>query len=275
MLTELNEAVTRIPGMPRVAFNPQVMTKGSRASSWLTRNHLNGTIHEAATAAAFMAIGELTKPKVIFDIGALYGYYSLLCTDILFPKARVTAFEMHPAGMISLRANCEPRTRCVQTVISDHIGRNVKIWVSGYNIFEQPPGGWRNLLYDKAAMKQRGPHDSGRGFTRANFITIDEYCSYNEAPDIIKIDVEAYQAKAVNGGLKTFKKHRPHIILELHDPEKVERMGTTNQKTIQPLLDMGYRAYWCGNRCDTDAVFEEIDEIDKAHDRISIVVFAP
>lgn len=228
-------------------------------------------MHEPGTVAAFLAIGERYKPRVVFDVGALHGYFSLLAKQ-LWPEADVTAFEPNPAYYEMLRLNCEGRIACVQAAVSDETVQGKLFYFNCFNMFEKPPGGWDALADEPGAMKDRF-----RGFYRGDFTTLDDYCfSRRPAPDLVKIDVEAYQAKAVAGmkGLLAYQWPRG-IIIELHNPEKVSRMGTTNKDTVQPFYDAGYRGYWCGNFRDPDAVFEEVTEMGPQHERLSLMVFVP
>ena len=271
LLDDLNAAVGMVPSIPRVEFAPGLPADADR---WLMKKHANGAVHEPATIAAFLAARKWRDCRTVFDVGAGFGYFSLLCRQV-FPDAEITAFEMHPASYPSLRANVRPAVRCVKAAVSDVFRKDVMIWLSGFNIFEEPEGGWSALQNDPAAMKPRGLNNSGRGFTRVDFITLDDYCRTAALPDVIKIDVEAYQAKAVLGGVETFRASKPIVIIELHDPEKVHRLGTTNVETVRPFYDMGYQGFWCGNFRTPDARFERVERMTEAHERLSLMVFVP
>lgn len=269
-LDELNAAVGMVGTIPRVTFAPGL---GDVAERWIAKKHADGAVHEPATIAAFLAARRFSC-KSIFDIGAHLGYFTLLSVQ-LFPDAEVTAFEMHPRGIETLQANVWPHVKIVHATISDVSREKVRFWISGFNIFEEPEGGWGNLASIPGAMKPRGINNSGRGFAEVNFLTLDDYCATERPPDLIKIDVEGYQAKAVLGTREMLRRHRPMVIIELHDPEKLARFGTTNRETVQPFFDAGYCGYWCGNHRSPQAVFEPITEMGDTHERLSIAVFIP
>ena len=271
MINDLNASVEMVKYVPRVRFDADIEQSGT---DWLKRKHSNWAVHEPATIAAFLAIEKRFKSKNIFDLGSLYGYFSIL-SQLIFEDAKVTAFEMHPSVILSLMKNAGASVKYVHAAISDVPKSNVKFWLSGFNIYEEPAGGWENLATIPGAMKERGRNNTGRGFIRLDFTTIDEYCKTNNPPDLIKIDVEGYQAKALLGGLGTIERNRPVIIIELHDPEKLQRFGTTNKKTVQPLFDLGYKAYWCGNHRSPLANFKQIDEMSQEQERLSLMVFVP
>lgn len=270
-LGDLHEAMALVPCVPRVRFECAL---GEGADTWLRKKHDGGAVHEPATLAAFIAISRRFNSRRIFDLGALYGYFTLFALQA-FENAEVTAFDMHPGIVAPLRANVEPWAKCVQCAISDETRENVRVWLSGFNIFEEPDGGWEKLETAPGAMKQRGEDNRGRGWAKIDFITLDDYCQNNPTPDLIKIDVEGYQAKAIAGAMRTIQSHRPAIVIELHDPEKLERFGTTNALTVHPLFDAGYDAYWCGDHRSPDARFERVDAMDARHEKLSLMVFAP
>lgn len=269
-LDELNSAVQAVQRLPRVRFEVGL---GEAAETWIKKKHANGAIHEPATLAALWAAHKTYPIRQFFDLGAQFGYFSLFALQAF--DCEVTAFEMHPAALAPLAGNIAPHARIVHAVMGDEIKARQTFWISGFNIFEKPAGGWDELETIPGAMKERGANNKGRGFAKVGFATLDAYCIDNAAPDLIKIDVEGYQAKAIRGGLETFKSHKPVIIIELHDPEKLARFGETNASTVQPLFDMGYRAYFCGDHRSPEATFELVERMTEDHERLSIMVFAP
>jgi FkbM family methyltransferase len=269
-LDRLNQAVAEVQTMPRVRFDASL---SDTAAGWIKKKHTDGKVHEPATLAAFWAAHQTREIRTVFDCGALFGYFTLFALTAL--DAQVTAFEVHRGAIPDLIANVAPYAKVVPCAVSDRCAENEKVWMSGFNMYEEPTGGWGNLVLEPGAMKERGEGNRGRGFMRANFTTLDAYCEKHSAPDLLKIDVEAYQAKAIQGGLGMIASHKPMIVIELHDPEKIARMGTTNLDTIQPLFDLGYTGYWCGNFRDKDASFEEVNCWWPRYDKLSIMVFVP
>ena len=271
-LDALNDAVKDVPELPRVRFD---VGWNEASDKWILRKHVNGKVHEPGTIAAFLAVSRSRRVSTVYDVGALFGYFSLVAQQ-LFVEPNVIAFEMHSGSIKPLMANV-PDLLCIHGVVTDQTRLNVKCWVSGFNIFEEPEGGWDKLADIPGAMKERGENNRGRSFHKIDFVTLD-YCVEEfklPAPELIKIDVEGYQAKAIKGALGTIREHKPIIILELHDPEKLARFGTTNKDTVQPLLDLGYQALWCGNFRDADAKFEAVAEMGPQHERLSIMAFVP
>lgn len=270
-LDDLAEGVRMVPFLPRVRFEADLSDVAQR---WIRKKHAAGAVHEPATLAAFIAAQKRAPLKHVFDVGALFGYFSLFAMNF-FEGVEVTAFEMHPGIIPDLHKNVSPYAKIVHGVITDEVRERVRFWVSGFNIFEEPAGGWDELVNIPGAMKPRGANNRGRGFAKVPFTTLDAWCADNPAPDLLKIDVEGYQAKALKGGMGMIAAHKPVIVIELHDPEKLERFGVTNAQTVQPLFDLGYRAYWCPNFRGADARYEPVTVMGPEHERLCIMVFVP
>lgn len=271
MIDALNTAYANVDKLPRVRFEASI---NPDAYTWIWKKHQGGALHEPATIAAFAAIAEHRNVRVIYDCGALYGYFTLLAA-ILFPDAEVVAVDMHPSALSTLIANVSPCADVVHAAVSDET-KAAKFWVSGFNIYEEPEGGWDNLDKIPGAMKPRGENNRGRGFVEVPFVKFDDIAKgIGKIPDLIKIDVEGYQAKAIRGAMETIRAHRPIVIIELHDPEKLARFGITNASTVQPLLDLGYSAYWCGEHRSKEARFEPVTHMNGAHEKLGIMVLVP
>lgn len=274
VLDNLNELVEDACSLPPVTFCTEADADAQR---WLARKQLPGLPHEPGTIAAMLMVANYMPVRRFFDAGAHYGYFSLIARQI-WRDATLTAFEMHAAMLDTLSRNLEMaggETVCVHGALSDAMKEDTLIWVSGFNIFEKPEGGWDKLDTIPGAMKERGKGNRGRGFARVDFITLDAFCEAHGDPDFIKIDVEGFQARAVEGGLAMFSRAKPPVVIELHDPEKLARFGTTNAQTVRPLYEAGYSGFWCGNFRDSDARFEAVPEMRDYHEKLSIMVFVP
>ena len=271
-IADLNAAVAGIRKLPRVRFE---IGLGDSVDRWLQKRHADGAVHEPATIAAFLAVAQRFDCRTIFDVGALYGYFSLVARQF-FPAADIIAFESHPGIARVLARNIDKIAACVCAVVSDTRRNEVKVWFNAFNIYEEPAGGWEGLKDIPGAFKVRGNGRCGKPAV-VNFITLDWFCAkyLDSPPDLVKIDVEAYQAHAVRGAAETIAQARPIVVIELHDPEKLARFGLTNRETVRPLYEAGYVGYWCGDHRAADATFERVTEMGEAHEKLSLMVLVP
>jgi len=233
------------------------------SGNWIANKHAKGAIHEPAMVAALLCLLRRSKdrPLVFFDIGALYGYFSLVVKALL-PEASVYAFEMNPHSFDAMdknfRANQHlgaPLPIGVNVGLSDHTEKQHNSTVSGF------------ILDENVTEGQGVPLD---------LIRLDDFCRHaGLKPDIIKMDVEGYQAKILPGAMETIAAAKPAILLEFDGPDAMKRFSTTNALVVQPLFALGYRLFWCRFQRGRDAHFTYVaeDEMSNAQERNSLGVF--
>ena len=70
--------------------------------------------------------------------------------------------------------------------------------------------------------------------TSDNMVTLDQLSQNHFSPDFIKMDIEGGEADALNGGQELIKRHRPHMVIEVHsenlETECREILGRYNYK---------------------------------------------
>ena len=230
------------------------------ASRWVSRKHADGAIHEPATVAALVWLARRfgDEPVTFFDVGALFGYFSLIA-KALFPRATVHALEMNPDS-------CE--------VMEQHFRAN-------RHLGDPPPGASNVGLTDRTQAAHQSTIDrfvldeepAGSGVP-VDLIRLDDFCAQTGLrPDIIKIDVEGYQAKIMPGAMATIAECKPAVLIELDLPNKLARFDARNIEIVQPLLDLGYQFFWCERHRDRDGRFQFVREMSDEHECNSLGVF--
>lgn len=162
---------------------------------------------------------------IFYDIGANFGYYSLLATRF---GARAIAFEPDAANaenvLIHARLN----------------GLGDRIWLEPTAVFSHT-----GQLLLRPAGKER-PHGNAWVLTSDSSMTesvsvrcttVDDYATSNPTPSVMKIDVEGAESEVLKGGQRTFQTVRPLLICEVHD--------AVNERFILPWLrERGYVTKW-------------------------------
>lgn len=218
-----------------------------KARTWAQRKHADGQPHEPGTAAAFIALTRLFQVTTIYDVGALYGYFSLLAAHLL-PEAHIVAFE--PVESVRLG----------EVVALNGLGERIAVRAEAVS----------DRTHTASVRIQHHALFEDEGGDVLPLVALDD-CE--PVPDFIKIDVEGHQAKVMPGAMRLLAGHRPILIVELDSPPKLERFGTTNAAILQPLLDMGYAAYWCSDHRVRTARFEHIDRLGPAQESNALIVF--
>lgn len=145
---------------------------------------------------------------VAADIGANYGYHTVLMADVVGSQGQVFAFEPNPAAARALTETVEingflPRTRIHCAAVGDR---------SGAARLSVPAGQPKNahlLSKDAAAY-------AGAETFEVPVVTIDELFGEERRLDFAKIDAEGAEEAIIGGGRRTFARWQPDVILEFN-----------------------------------------------------------
>lgn len=171
-----------------------------RGFRWLvaTRSNFIFGTYEPAQTKLFC---ELVQPgAVVYDIGAHYGYYTLLASKLVGDQGKVVAFEPSPANLARLyrhiELNARTNVQVLELAVSDH---------EGSARFETRTGsGVGHLAAD-------GPLE-------VKLTTLDSLAQLR-LPQVMKIDVEGAEVGVLQGAKELFAKAKPVIFLSLHGEE--------------------------------------------------------
>jgi hypothetical protein len=141
--------------------------------------------YEIAHHVAAMAQPSCTS----FDVGAGWGYYSLILSKIT--AGRVVAFETDERSLERLE----------------------------YHLRVNRPTAARVMV--------RRAFVGARSRPEVNEVALDDVAGTNgiPLPDLIKIDIEGSEADALRGAQKLLRESRPHIIVETHSSELERQCG--------------------------------------------------
>lgn len=197
--------------------------------------------------AVVEALGQTVRSGwTAYDVGANFGFYSVLLGRKVGPKGRLYAFEANPVCIEYLKsnlalnqlANCEIFP-CALLDNREDIRFTINYSNSAIGLTQ------RSFYYDSKV----GHEVKVQGYQLDELVE-----SFNlRKPDLIKIDIEGAEAFAITGMLRTLKKYHPVILLEIH--------GRSAAEQTLPLLDqIGYRY----NDCSTKIKYENGLEFLKA-----------
>ena len=154
--------------------------------------------------------------KVIFDIGANTGVYSLIAKTVN-KNSFVHAFEPFPSICNTLARNSELNNydiACNCTAISNYKGKGV--------IFSEDP----NFAYSVTVNKNLWAKDSEPFKIPINTTTLKDYIEEHEIGgiDLMKIDVETHEPEVMEGFADYFLKFKPIILIEILNDEVSEKL---------------------------------------------------
>lgn len=202
------------------------------ARTWLSRYH-DGSLHEPALTMRLVEV--LDSDSVFYDVGSNIGYFSVIASA-LSTDGSVHAFDVDERFMSILDRHIARNDHCadVHTIVAA-VGSTDDTTIE-YSIPRPPtmPDGPMNLLPEIRS----GGGCSDRLCTDS--ITLDAYAGISEYPDIIKLDVEGYEYRALDGAWAVLEEIVDRVFVEIH-PEKLAEYGDSVGDVIEILDDHGYR----------------------------------
>jgi len=165
---------------------------------WLLASRVNfflGT-YEPEQTQAFERV--IRPGDVVYDVGAHYGYYTLLSSVLAGREGKVFAFEPSPVNaarlQATLRANHSTNVAVHEVALSNAEGVS---------------------RFDNQAGSGTG-HLSPGGSIEVRTTTLDGLSERLPAPQVIKIDCEGAEVLVLSGGERTIRSARPAIFLSTH-----------------------------------------------------------
>lgn len=181
----------------------------------------------------------MLKPDMTaFDVGANFGYYTLLFANRVGPAGRVIAIEPNPSTYALLSETVslngyDSMVTLVSEAASAISGATVELFV--------PLGEPKNATIAFSANER--PAES---VTPVTTVSIDELAKDLRRVDFVKIDVEGAESDVLQGMAGTIERYRPTIVLEFNasryaDPSAIlDRLlaayGQVHEVTVEGTL---------------------------------------
>jgi FkbM family methyltransferase len=168
----------------------------------------------------------------IIDIGANIGATTLNLAKKVGTKGKVFSFEPSPYNYQKALHNISLNNFPNIKLINQGLG-NEKTTACLYNV-NRSNRGMQRLLSEKSEI-------SSYEKTDVEIDTLDRSLQLFEIPmpSLIKIDVEGYELKVLQGGWETIKKNKPALFIELDD-NNLQEQGSNAKELVESLLQLRY-----------------------------------
>jgi FkbM family methyltransferase len=203
---------------------------GIAMSSLLFWHGLDG--HEPDTSRTLRFLFE--RAATFVDVGANCGIYSILA-PLWNPNLQVVAFEPVPAIFERLQRNVklnhlETSVRCENSALSSQTGRAILFLPAAEALDLESTG----TLVTESWQARRGAPQLD-----VETVRFDDYEALHPMHvDLVKIDVEDFEASVLDGMRSTIMRDRPFIVCEvLPRPHR-------NQRTTDIVNALHYQPYW-------------------------------
>ena len=178
----------------------------------------------------------VSRKDVVIDIGAHFGFFTLLMADLVGPKGEVHSFEPIPSTFKVLEKNSN-NFENIQINRKAIWRFNEIIYLNDYGINSSAFNSYR---------EPRGLNKKKINRIKVNAINLDEYIKDKKInPTFIKIDAESTEYEVLLGMDFILKKIKPVICLEIGD---LGVKGAKNSKNvIKYILNYGYEVFEFNN----------------------------
>lgn len=172
--------------------------------------------------------------KVIFDIGANVGYFTLLAAHATGNNSRVFAFEPVTRTFNRLKENLK-LNEIKATVITEKLAVGKSDSTLTIHVGNQ---------YNWGMSSVNQHEESSSEAETINCISLDSYTGKKGISriDLIKIDVEGAEFDAISGMLNSIEKHRPILMIELLDTH-LSKQGHYSGEIYEMLFRFNYEAW--------------------------------
>jgi len=181
------------------------------------------------------------KPGMtFFDVGAHFGYFTLLSSIIVGNSGQVHSFEPTPSTFEILKANVSKK----QNVSLNNcavLSKRKNVFLNDYGVRYSA----YNSIYEARLPKKILTKLETNKY-QVQSISIDDYIDTNDVmPDFIKIDAESSEHEILLGMEKTIQIFRPIISIEVGDINVNRAPGS--RELMSSIIKKGYDAHKFGN----------------------------
>ena len=192
-----------------------------------------GKSHASEIRLAKFIILNLTDGGHFLDIGAHYGYFTLLASKLAGNNGKIMSFE--PAektyNLLNINTKNLKNTSIFPLAVSKCEG-NLTFYEFP-NLHSEYNSSDVSQFENEAWFNNSEPIKVEVQATTIDSITADKLFY----PQLIKIDVEGGEYDVIKGGINYLKNHSPKIVMEYLEPN---RKNESHKKALDLLLSMGY-----------------------------------
>lgn len=183
-------------------------------------------------------LGNLEEEDIVFDVGAHFGYYSLLSAWLVGDSGKVVSFEPTPRTFDILSFNTTKKNNilvCKKALWRESGFAELSDFGADSSSF--------NTIMPLAKYPDKTVIEGNRGNTKnikVRTTTLDKFCTDNKiTPNFIKLDAEGAELDILKGAHNTLST-KPLLSVELWGGED----GESNSSEIIKLLgNYGYSPY--------------------------------
>ena len=180
-----------------------------------------------------MILDELGLGDVFLDLGANIGYFSLLASRKVGPMGSVHAFE--PSPDLSRRLKSDARrlaTECAKVTVHE-----VATFDRSATVVLKSPESAASAAGETFIEVSTDTDEDG---VHAEAVRVDDYLPMHQRVDVVKIDVEGAELRALRGMTETILRCRPRLIVVETIDQNLRRFDDDAESLMSFMGDLGY-----------------------------------
>ncbi|WP_129021865.1 FkbM family methyltransferase [Edaphocola flava] len=218
-----------------------------------------GKSHPSEVRLARFLINNLVAGDIFWDIGAHYGYFSLLAAELVGIKGQIISFEPSTSSYAILAENAH---NIAQVSVFNKAVSKDKGALTFYefpNLYSEYNSLDITQFEHEKWFKKSPPKQTTVPTESLDLL----YAQYKSAPKIIKIDVEGAENLVITGGQQMLTASKPIIIMEFLASD---RQNGTHKEAAAMLQGHGYMA----NIILADGTLQEVKDIDAYLEQVQL-----
>jgi FkbM family methyltransferase len=176
----------------------------------------------------------------VVDIGAHIGYYTLLSAQIVGPKGKVFAFEPEPKNYDLLKKNVAENGYNNVTLVEKAVSNGSSIARLSVDLKDSGMNYLANTINNSITVST---------------VSLDEFFDEAIVIDFIKMDIEGFEEKALEGMQRILKKGNVKAIIAEFYPKLIKRNGFSPKILWDRLSALGLEIYQISDGEDNEINF--------------------
>ncbi len=197
--------------------------------------------YEPFVTRVFLSL--LREGITVLDIGAAWGYYSLLAAEKVGPKGRIIAFEADPRNYKALLNTARGRHTSNIIVLPFAVAEKSGL----FRFYSTGVFGNSSLYYKKG---------EGRVFT-VKGVSLDEFLPTDMHVDLVKMDIDGGELFALRGMRNLIRRSAFIAIITEFAPDLLADSGVDPSLFMEELIGHDFKIYLI------DSLGESLINLDK------------
>ncbi len=197
---------------------------------------IGGKSHDSEIRLAKFLINQLDPGDTFIDVGAHYGYFSLLASKLVGSSGNVFSFEASPTTYRIFEKNAKRTDNILSHNLAVSDSNEQLKFYEFPNLYSE-----YNSLDVEQFKNEKWFSEYKPKEVNVKSIMLDDFLSDKKSnPKIIKIDVEGAELKVIKGFKKHLLENTPLIVIEYLSDER----GNTAHVEAEKLLEsLGFQPY--------------------------------